>query len=134
MGLLEMVTGIGPKTVVDGVEAVGNVVDKLFTSDDERLGREEMKQRLALKPHIAQTETNKLEAQHRSVFVAGWRPFIGWVCGIGLGFVYIVNPVIQWWTSKPGPEMPLESMETLVISLLGLGAMRTAEKFGGRTK
>lgn len=120
--------------VAQPVEAVGNVMDKLFTSDDERLSHQEVLARLAQKPQIAQIELNKIEAAHRSVFVAGWRPFIGWVCGMGLGFVYVVNPIVQWWTGIPGPEMPTESITTLVMALLGLGAMRTVEKFGGRTK
>ena len=61
------------------IEAIGNVLDKLFTSDDEKLSRQEALARLAQQPAMAQIEINKIEAAHRSVFVAGWRPFIGWV-------------------------------------------------------
>jgi hypothetical protein len=116
------------------VEAVGNVLDKLFTSDDERLGHEELLTRLAQAPHIAQTEINKIEAQHRSVFVAGWRPAIGWVCAVSLLFPFIINPCIQWWSGTPGPVLPLDSLTQLVYALLGLGALRTVEKVQGRAK
>jgi len=81
-----------------------------------------------------QAEITKLEASHRSAFVAGWRPFIGWICGIGLSFVFVANPIIQWATGQPGPDMPLDAMTTLVVSMLGLGGLRTFEKVIGKTK
>ncbi|MBF0368934.1 MAG: hypothetical protein HQL52_05680 [Magnetococcales bacterium] len=131
MDILGKILGSG---AAQPIEAVGNVLDKLFTSDDERLSKQEALARLAQRPHEAQIEVNKLEAQHRSIFVAGWRPAIGWVCALGLLFVFVINPVIQWHTGEPGPRMPTDSMTMLVTSLLGLGALRTAEKFGGRSK
>ena len=63
------------------VEAVGNVLDALFTSDKERLDKKAVLARIAQQPRLIQGEINKIEAAHKSVFVAGWRPFIGWVCG-----------------------------------------------------
>ena len=116
------------------VEAVGNALDKLFTSDEELAQAEAVMEKLRQQPGALQVELNKIEAQHRSVFVAGWRPYIGWVCGTGLAFTFLVNPVIQWYTGKPGPVLPSEIMTELVIALLGLGALRTAEKFAGRAK
>ena len=116
------------------IEAVGNVLDKLFTSDEEKLDKRIILERLAQQPQLAQVELNKIEAQHRSIFVAGWRPFIGWVCGLGLANVFLLNPWIQWLTEKPGPAMATDVMVELVVALLGLGMLRTAEKFGGRTK
>ena len=85
-------------------------------------------------PHLLQAEINKLEAQHRSLFVAGWRPAIGWTCAVGLTFPFIINPLLQWYSGKPGPELPLEALTTLIVSLLGLGGLRTVEKLTGRTK
>ena len=114
--------------------AVGNVLDELFTSEDEKLDKELLKQRLAQAPHLAQAEINKLEAQHRSIFVAGWRPFIGWVCGIGLAYTFLINPLIQWYTGVPGPQLQTDVLSTLTISLLGLGGLRTLEKVVGRAK
>lgn len=131
MGLLStLVSG----QLAQPIEAVGNVVDKLFTSDDERLSHKEVQQRLAMQPQLAQVELNKVEAQHRSMFVAGWRPAIGWVCALGLLFMFVLNPCIQWFTGAPGPELPGEVIASLVTSLLGLGALRTFEKTVGRAK
>jgi len=126
--------------VAEPVEAVGNVLDKLFTSDEEKLDKKALLTKLAMEPQIAQTEINKIEAQHRTVFVAGWRPFIGWVCGLGLANTFIINPYIQWVTLVfndtmiEGPALPNDIMLELVLGLLGLGALRTIEKFGGRAK
>ena len=122
------------KTVPDAVTAVGNAFDQIFTSDEERQTGKIVLERLRQAPHILQGEITKLEAQHRSVFVAGWRPFIGWVCGSGLAFTFVLNPIIQWSTGQAGPVMPTEAMTSMVVSLLGLGALRTAEKMQGKAK
>lgn len=121
-------------TVAQPIEAVGNVIDKLFTSDDERLTHEELKLKLLQQPQIAQIELNKVEAQSRYAFVAGARPFILWVCGLALAFVFVLNPCIQWLTGEPGPTIPLDSLMSLTVSLLGLGSLRTVEKLTGKAK
>jgi len=116
------------------ITAVGNVLDALFTSDEEKLDKKIIMQRLAMKPNLAQVELNKVEAGHRSLFVAGWRPFIGWVCGVGLAFMFLINPILQWASAKPGPELPEDIILELVLALLGLGALRTFEKMKGKAK
>ena len=116
------------------IDAIGNVLDKLFTSDEEKLDKKIMLQRLQQRPHELQVELNKIEAQHRSVFVAGWRPAIGWVCALGLANTFLINPWIQWVSGKTGPTLPSNIMLELVISLLGLGALRTFEKMKGVSK
>jgi len=121
-------------STVQPIEAVGNALDKLFTSDDERAQAEAVMAKLRMHPAELQVELNKIEAQHRSIFVSGWRPFIGWVCGLGLAFSFIINPIIQWASGSPGPDLPAEIMTELVFAMLGLGALRTAEKFGGKSK
>ena len=133
LGFLGNILGAG-KTIAQPVEAVGNVLDKLFTSDDERLTHKELQTKLAMKPSLAQVELNKVEAGHRSIFVAGWRPAIGWVCACGLMFVYVINPIIQWYSGIPGPDMPLDNITELVYGILGLGALRTVEKRMGVSK
>ena len=133
--MLSFLTSLfGGSAGAGAVEAVGNVFDGLFTSDEERLSKKIIMQRLAQQPGLAQVELNKVEAQHRSLFVAGWRPFIGWVCGLGLFNIFIVNPWIQWLTEKSGPELPLDVIVELVVALLGLGVLRTFEKKIGRAK
>ena len=133
MGLLSKV--FGGDTAVAGVTAVGNILDNLFTSKDEKLTHEEIRMRLAMKPDMAQVEMNKIEAQHRSVFVAGWRPFVGWVCGVGVLNLVLINPWIQWIADKPGPELPAQTIMQLTLGMLGLlGTMRTVEKVKGKAK
>lgn len=136
------------------VVAVGNVLDALFTSDEERLDKKEAFAKLAQVPHIAQTEINKLEAQHRSTFVAGWRPSIGWVCGISLACYFIpqyaigsivwgklcfklLNDVGAAELVKSGlPAYPVDAkgLLELVIALLGMGGIRMLEKMAGKAK
>jgi len=89
--------------------------------------------KIAQKPVIFQAEINKIDAQHRSLFVAGWRPAIGWVCAIGLAFPFILNPLIEW-AGGIGPNIPMEQLMELVVALLGLGTLRTFEKLAGRAK
>ena len=120
--------------IAEPINAIGKIVDDVYTSEEERLTAAELILRIEQEPHKLQAEINKIEAAHRSMFVAGWRPMIGWVCSIGLAFVFLFNPIMQWYTGKPGPEMPLEAMTTLVVSLLGLGGLRTFEKVMGRSK
>jgi len=115
------------------IKAVGNILDKLFTSDEERLDKQLLLQRLLQEPNIAQIELNKVEAQHRSLFVAGWRPFIGWVCGLGLMYEFLVQPILTS-LGYTMASVNIGALYPLVMALLGLGTMRTAEKFGGRAK
>jgi hypothetical protein len=139
VGWLAKLLGMGD-TIAKPVEAIGNVLDKLFTSKDEKLTHEELRMRLMMKPDIAQVEINKLEAQHRSKFVAGWRPFIGWVCGLALLYNFIVRDIIAWILRikapmiEPPPELAMEHLMTVLLGMLGLGGMRTYEKLKGKTK
>ena len=116
------------------ITAVGNVLDSLFTSDEEKLDKQALLTKLAQQPNLAQVELNKVEAGHRSIFVAGWRPAIGWVCTAGLAMTFLVNPILQWFTGKTGPELPEGIILELVLALLGLGALRTVEKMNGKAK
>jgi hypothetical protein len=125
----------GGKAVAQPIEAVGNVLDALFTSDDERLDKELIKQRLALKPTLAQVEVMKAQAQHRSAFVAGARPFLMWVCGLGFLFSFVISPIIAWVLPDVGaPILPLEVMLELTLGMLGLSGLRTIEKIKGVSK
>jgi len=83
----------------------------------------------------AQTDTNKVEAANTSLFVAGWRPFVGWVCGSGLAYQYLLDPLISWaaainhWPMPP--SLDLSTLITMLGGMLGFGAMRTVEKLNG---
>lgn len=123
--------------VVDGLV---KGLDELFTSDEER---EAAKLRLIStlqQPHILQAMTNIEEAKHRSVFVAGWRPAIGWTAALGLAYQFLVYPfagLINAYLDIPVAELPVlegEQLMTLTLSLLGLGGLRSFEKMKGLTK
>lgn len=132
MGIFSKLVGV--PNVGDVVEKTGNALDKLFTSKDEKLTHGEVMERIKQNPQEWQAQANTISASHRSVFVAGARPAIMWICAVGLGFVFVVNPIIQWTTGQPGPVLPTDDMMTLVYALLGLGAMRSAEKITGVAK
>ena len=87
-----------------------------------------------------QIEINKAEAQHKSIFVAGWRPFIGWTCGVALCWHFVLQPIVMFLCAYLGfqiPELPqfdMGSLMTILGGLLGLGGLRTYEKQKGLTK
>lgn len=136
MGLFAKLLG---KPAVDAVGAIGNVFDELFTSDEERQKAEAVLAKIRQHPHLLQAEINRVEAAHRSVFVAGWRPFIGWVCGLGFLWAFIGHPLMAWVVALTAadiapPAIPTDAMMELVLALLGLGGLRTFEKLRGRAK
>jgi hypothetical protein len=122
------------------IVAIGNVLDSLFTSDEERLSKKEALLRLQSQSQLAQTEINKIEAQHRSVFVAGWRPFIGWVCGFNLIYLVCLRDLLTWIIAifnldiPTPPALGMAMTSELIVALLGLGSLRTVEKLTGRSK
>lgn len=82
-----------------------------------------------------QVQINAMEAQHRTVFVAGWRPFIGWVCGFSFAFHYIGLPLIATYAPETVvPDFDLTTLSTILFGMLGLGGMRTYEKMQGKAK
>ena len=76
---------------------------------------------------LAQVELNKQEAAHKSLFVAGWRPFVGWVCGAAMAFNYIGVPIAGGFGAVL-PVMDTTTMFPILIGMLGMGGLRTTEK------
>lgn len=128
------------KQATEPIEAVGNMLDQLFTSDKERLDKKAVLARIAQQPALVQSEINKVEAAHKSVFVAGWRPFIGWVCGLALLYNFVLRDIMVWALmlsradTPPPPILHIDVLTTILYALLGLGGMRTFEKLQGRAK
>ncbi|AUS01807.1 holin [Vibrio phage 1.293.O._10N.261.52.E1] len=88
---------------------------------------------------LGQLEVNKAEAQHRSVFVAGWRPAIGWICAAAIGWNFIGLPIAEvvvafMETGVVLPDVATDKLFELVLGMLGLGGLRTYEKSKGITK
>ena len=83
-----------------------------------------------------QTKINELEATHRTVFVAGWRPFIGWVSGVALAYNFVIRDLFIW-ALKPEdipPALQMEHLMTVLLGMLGLGGLRTYEKIKDKVK
>lgn len=82
---------------------------------------------------VAQTEVNKIEAGSNRLFVAGWRPFVGWICACAIGFKYIGGPLLVMVAAWFGhgielPDVGAEDLMVLLGGMLGLGTLRTVEK------
>jgi len=83
-----------------------------------------------------QTKINEIEAGHRTVFVAGWRPFIGWICGVALAYNFVIRDLFIWITKTTDapPALQMEHLMTVLLGMLGLGGLRTFEKIKDKTK
>lgn len=94
----------------------------------------------AHKINLEQIKNNQIEATHRSVFVAGWRPFIGWVCGVGVCWAFVLQPMASWlavvlFTYHGSlPASDIANLILLLGGMLGMGGLRTYEKKQGLTK
>ena len=123
---------------------VTGLLDKFIEDKDQkaRLAHDiaTMAEKHAHEAAMAQVDVNKAEATHRSIFVAGWRPFVGWTCGIALAYHFVVAPLILFgagWAGAELPELPVFDMDalmTVLLGMLGLGGLRTYEKTKGLTK
>lgn len=124
--------------------AVTDIVGRFLPEDKEKRAVAEREIEAQLTAHLAKIDLaqlgiNKVEAAHRSIFVAGWRPFIGWTCGVALCYTYVLQPIIifimiQTGQLVPLPEMDLAAMMPVLMGMLGLGGLRTFEKFKGVSK
>jgi hypothetical protein len=83
-----------------------------------------------------QTKINEIEAGHRTLFVAGWRPFIGWICGVALAYNFVIRDLFIWITKTTDapPALQMEHLMTVLLGMLGLGGLRTFEKIKDKTK
>lgn len=125
---MSSITGLGE---VAGV--VGNVIDRIWPNKTEQ---ERAEMQAAVMMVQGQLDTNKAEAASSSVFVAGWRPFIGWVCGAGCAWNWVGLPVANFVLAFAGHALDLKpadlsEMMPLLLGMLGLGGLRTFEKTKG---
>ena len=130
------------------IDKAGSVASELITDKDKRAQLKADLERLKIEEAskaeqrlheeiMGQIEINKVEAAHSSVFVAGWRPFVGWVSGAGLAYGVIVEPLFSWaarvWFGYAGnfPEIDPTLLIFALGGMLGIGGMRTIEKIKG---
>ena len=94
---------------------------------------------MAAKQAEQQSKINEVEAQHQSIFVAGWRPAIGWTCAFAFAFIYVVGPIVVWigagfgYVIKP-PRFDADALLSLTLGMLGLGALRSFDKAKGTSR
>ena len=123
---------------------VSSLLDKFIEDKDAKAKLAHdlatMAERHAQELARGQIEINKEEARSRNIFIAGWRPFVGWTCGLALFWHFLGLPVTLFITGwfdlqhPPLPEFDMESLMTVLLGMLGLGGLRTFEKFKGVTK
>ena len=123
---------------------VTDIIGRFLPEDKEARAKAEREIEQQLSTHlaridIAQLEVNKEEAKSRNIFIAGWRPFIGWTCGLALCWTYILQPIAQFVLAQTGhlidlPGLDMSTMMPVLLGMLGLGGLRTWEKQRGVTK
>ena len=126
---------IGPAT-----KLLGKFIEDKDTKNKLAHELATMAERHAQELAKSQIEVNKAEAQSRHWFVASWRPFIGWTCGIALMWLFVLSQFILFFATMFGfdlpalPEFDMGSLMTVLMGMLGLGGLRTFEKYKGMTK
>ena len=126
---------IGPAT-----KLLGKCIEDKDTKNKLAHELATMAERHAQELAKSQIEVNKAEAQSRHWFVASWRPFIGWTCGIALMWHFVLSQFILFFATMFGfslpalPEFDMGSLMTVLMGMLGLGGLRTFEKYKGMTK
>ena len=123
----------------DLINPVSKILDKFIFDKDLKVKLEHEIKTEIQRANLAQIDVNKADAQHRYIFVAGWRPFIGWICAVAMGYHFVLQPIIVFVLSANGvnydlPEFDMGSLMTIVMGILGLGGMRSFEKYKGITK
>jgi len=118
------------------IGVVDNVLDKFVEDKDLRTKLNHELKTQVQQANLAQIAVNQEQARHASIFVAGARPAIMWICAFGLGWQFVFQPICVWalavWaTDLTIPIIPTEGLMTLTLSLLGLGGMRSFEKSKG---
>jgi hypothetical protein len=133
---------MNPLLLAPVLEVGKSIIERLFPDKTAAAQAEAEFLRLAmdgeLKQVIAQLEINAREAQHPSIWVAGWRPFFGWVGGTAFAYVGVAKPLLTWVALINGfpalPDIDMEFLWVVVSGLLGIGGLRTYEKKAGVTK
>ena len=123
--------------------AVGGVIDDLHTSDKERLDAEIELRKIDAGLLQGQMEVNKVEAASSSLFVAGWRPAIGWIGAVALGYQFLLYPLLVWaWALlqarglvpaglQPPPMLDTDALWVVLSGMLGIAGLRSVEKVKG---
>lgn len=119
---------------------IGDIIDRILPDKTAaaaaKLELEKMAMSGELQTTLAQLDIDKTEAASQSLFVAGWRPFVGWTCGSALAYTYIAQPFLLFVLASFGrkvdlPALSLADLLPVLFALLGLGTMRSVEVVKG---
>jgi hypothetical protein len=125
------------------IEGVGKIAGDLITTEKEKRELDLREKEIDQKTDLAQMEVNKVEAASASIFVAGWRPAIGWIGAAAMAYQFLLYPLMVWgwawlqgvgWVPKelaPPPVMEADQLWVILSGILGIAGMRTAEKVKG---
>lgn len=129
-----------PVVIGPVADLLGNLIDRIFPDKDAQAAQ---RAELLLKAQNidadlakGQLAINQQEAASEHLFVSGWRPFIGWVCGIAFAYHFILQPLITYIAALYGhkvdlPAFDMGALSTVLMGMLGLGSLRTYEKVKG---
>ena len=115
------------------IKPVGDILDKFVAEKDLKIKLSHELEKEIISLNKAQLEVNKVEAKHSNIFVSGWRPAIGWICGFSIGYHFILEPIIQYILIVNAiqfetPEFDFSQLSTIVMAMLGMSTLRTYEK------
>ena len=115
------------------IEPVSQILDKFVVDKDLKIKLDHELKKEIFSLNKAQIELNAVEAAHENIFVSGWRPFIGWGCGVALLYHFLFEPIIQYVLiisniSFTTPEFDFSQLSTIVMAMLGMSSLRTYEK------
>ena len=141
MAIIETLIAGGVKPVFEGIGGLAKDIRAAITGkeilDPTKLAELESKaMEIEFAATKAQTDINLEEAKNPNLFVSGWRPYIGWVCGTALLWQMMGSSIFEWVVKICGKDLQPPTMDTaglisILIALLGLGGYRTVEKLKG---
>lgn len=126
--------------VETGLEVLGKVIDRVWPDPTEaakaKLRLVELEQSGELAVILAQLKVNEVEAANQSIWVAGWRPAVGWVCALAFFYKFVFAPLFVLLLTTFGlnivlPVLDFTEMSTILLGMLGIGGLRTVEKLKG---
>jgi len=138
MGIVDSLVSGGIKGTLEGIGSLAKDLRSAITGDVSPEKKAELESKIMEienRAKQAQTDINMQEAKHTSIFVAGWRPFVGWVCGFALFYNFILHNIIGWlsgiYNFPVPPELQLGALVQILMAMLGLGGLRSFEKTKG---
>jgi hypothetical protein len=128
-----MIKKIRKRRKMPKLNVVAGIIDKVADKIDEFTLDKAEKAQLMAEINKAQLEVNKVEAGSTNLFVSGWRPFIGWTCGVALCYHFVLQPFLAFLLSSFGYQMDLpvfnmETLTTILMGMLGMSGLRSYEK------